>query len=77
MEEEKHMGQEKYIGAMTRGVATLAQDNPDLMEKIVAAFAEKSREADDWFYAIEVDGQRFFVADNGEMGCTVMLPEEY
>lgn len=67
----------KYLGVMTRGVAELAKDHPGLLDRLAQAFAEESAKSEDWFYELEVDGQRFFAADNGERGYTVMLPEEY
>ena len=67
----------KYIGAITAGVKALAMERPELLEKLLRSFSEKAHQVDDSFYLIEVDGQRFFVADNGEDGYTAMLPEEY
>ena len=31
---------------------------------------------DDWFYAVEYKGKKYFIADNGEFGYTAMLPDE-
>ena len=67
----------KYIGVVTIGVSELVKKTPDFLEKLLSAFAEEAHRVDDWFYEIEVDGHRFFVADNGEDGYTAMLPEEY
>jgi len=67
----------KYIGVITIGVSELVDRTPDLLDKLLRAFAEEVHRVDDWFYEIEVDGHRFFVAGNGEDGYTAMLPEEY
>ena len=67
----------KYIGVITIGVSELVNRTPGLLEKLLRAFAEEAHQVDDWLYEIEVDGHRFFVADNGEDGYTAMLPEEY
>ena len=67
----------KYIGVITAGVKALAMERPELLDKLCRAFSEKARQVDGSIYVIEVDGQRFFVADNGEDGYTAMLPEEY
>jgi hypothetical protein len=48
-----------------------------MLDKLLRAFSKEVHSREDWFYQIEVGGQRFFVADNGEDGYTAMLPEEY
>jgi hypothetical protein len=67
----------KYIGYITDGVKVLAKEQPEMLDKLLRAFSEAVHKHQDWFYQIEVDGKRFFVADNGEDGYTAMLPEEY
>jgi hypothetical protein len=67
----------KCIRYITRGVQALAQDKPSMLDKLHRAFAQAIQNKDDWFYKIEIDGQSYFVADNGEDGYTAMLPEEY
>lgn len=64
----------KFIGVWTCG---LAAESSELREKIEIAFDTMAKEQDDWFYKIEIDGKDYFVADNGELGYTAMLPEEY
>jgi len=64
----------KFIGAWTKG---LASKSSETREKIEITFNKMAKEEDDWFYKVEVDGQEYFVADNGEFGFTAMLPEEY
>lgn len=68
-------GYVKTIRYTTRGVADLIRNDGVLHENVLAAFYYQSNQADDWFSVLEVDGQRFFVAENGEDGYTVMLPE--
>lgn len=67
----------KYIGCITDGVQALAMEQPEMLDKLLRAFSEEVHKRQDWFYQIEVEGKRFFVADNGEDGYTAMLPEEY
>ena len=67
----------KYIGCITAGVQALAMEQPEMLDKLLRAFSKEVHSHQDWFYQIEVDGKRFFVADNGEDGYTAMLPEEY
>jgi hypothetical protein len=64
----------KFIGAWTQG---LASKSSETREKIEMAFNKMAKEKDDWFYKVEINGQKYFVADNGEFGFTAMLPEEY
>ena len=67
----------KHIGCVTRGVDALLAERPGLLFKLLRAFGKASSRKEDWFYSLKVDGHRFFAADNGEDGYTVMLPEEY
>jgi hypothetical protein len=67
----------KYIGCITSGVQALAKEQPEMLDKLLRAFSKEVHSREDWFYQIEVDGKRFFVADNGKDGYTAMLPEEY
>ena len=64
----------KFIGIWTSG---LVAESSELRQKIEIAFNAMTKEKDDWFYKVEVDGKNYFVADNGEFGYTAMLPEEY
>ena len=48
----------KYIGVITIGVSELVKKTPDLLEKLLSAFAEEAHRVDDWFYEIEVEGHR-------------------
>ena len=68
------MAQLKYIGVWTVG---LMSESSEVREEIEQAFQASARIKDDSFYSVEVDGRKFFVADNGEFGYTAMLPEEY
>lgn len=67
----------KYIRVITVGVKGLVDKTPGLLEKALRVFFREVHRVDDWIYVIEVDGYRFFAADNGEDGYTLMLPEEY
>lgn len=64
----------KFIGVWTMGMMELSSD---MRERVEKEFYKASAKVDDYFYAIEVDGQKFFVVDNGEMGYTAMIPNEY
>ncbi len=33
--------------------------------------------ANDWFYDVDYKGKKYFIVDNGELGYTAMLPDEY
>ncbi len=67
----------KAVRYMTRGVALLVEENPTLLDQIMEEFGKAASKVDDWFYSFSIQGQQFFVCDNGEDGYTVMLPEEY
>ncbi len=64
----------KFIGVWTLG---LMQESSETREAIEREFSRLAQTHDDWFYAVVVNGRKFFVAENGEMGYTAMLPEEY
>ena len=52
-------------------------ESSEIREGIERAFMEAVKDHEDHFYSVEVAGHKFFVAANGEMGYTAMLPEEY
>jgi hypothetical protein len=64
----------KFIGVWTIG---MMQETSETREAVEKEFHRLVRLKDDWFYAITVDGKKFFVAENGEFGYTAMLPAEY
>lgn len=68
------MNSPKFIGIWTIGLAT---ESSELREKIEIAFNAAAKKQDDWFYSVEIDGLKYFVADNGQFGYTAMLPDEY
>lgn len=68
------MSSQKFIGVWTPGLMT---ESSEVREKLELAFSQMAREQDDWFYSVEINGKKYFVADNGEFGYTAMLPEEY
>lgn len=61
-----------FIGLWTIGMMELTSFQREAIEQAFNA-APKG----DHFYSIEMDGQKFFVAENGEFGYTAMLPSEY
>ena len=65
---------DKFIGAWTSG---LMAESSAVREAIETAFSEAVKDHVDHFYSVEVSGRKFFVASNGEMGYTAMLPDEY
>ncbi|MDP1689487.1 MAG: hypothetical protein Q8L47_05190 [bacterium] len=64
----------KFIGVWTQG---LIAEPSELREKIEIAFNAMAKEKEDWFYKVVINGNDYFVADNGEFGYTAMLPSEY
>lgn len=52
-------------------------ESSEVREKLEVAFDTMAKAQDDWFYSVEINGKKYFVADNGEFGYTAMLPEEY
>jgi hypothetical protein len=67
------MNSQKFIGVWTCG---LMAKSSELREKIEKEFNAMAKEKDDYFYNVVIEGNNYFVQDNGEMGYTVMLPEE-
>lgn len=62
-----------FIGVATPGFTAL---DFDTQFNVVRAFMNAPK--GDWFYCIVLEnGQKIFVAENGESGYTAMLPEEY
>lgn len=47
------------------------------MNEAKRKFTEQRRIKDDWFYSVEIEGKKYFIAENGSNGFTMMLPEEY
>jgi hypothetical protein len=68
------MCSQKFIGIWTSGMMNRPSE---LREQVEIAFNALAKEKDDWFYSVEINGKKYFVADNGEFGYTAMLPEEY
>ena len=64
----------KFIGVWT---PELMMQSSNLRERIEVAFNNAAKKKDDWFYQVEVEGKKYFIADNGEFGYTAMLPSEY
>ncbi len=68
------MQHNNYIGVWTVG---MMDESSEVREKVEQAFNKVVKTGDDWFYSFDIDGKKYFVADNGERGYTAMLPEEY
>ena len=64
----------KYIGLVTPGVQ---EKGATVMMLINEAFTKSVLDHEDFFYCVEVQGEKYYVQDNGEMGYTAMLPDEY
>jgi hypothetical protein len=64
----------KFIGVWTIGMMSFSSEVREAVER---KFLREVRLSDDWFYSVEVDGMKFFVCENGELGYTAMLPSEY
>lgn len=39
--------------------------------------SEQQKKKADWFYLVVIEGKKYFIAQNGSNGFTLMLPEEY
>lgn len=61
-----------FVGLATPGFLSLSHD---MQLAIIRAFMKAPK--GDWFYSVECEGQKVFIAENGERGFTAMLPEEY
>lgn len=55
----------------------MMQESSQTREAVEKEFDRQAKATDDWFYTIRVEGKKFFVVDNGELGYTAMRPEEY
>ena len=47
------------------------------MTKAAGLLFEQQKLKEDWFYSVEIEGKKYFIAMNGSNGFTMMLPEEY
>lgn len=68
------IGTDKFIGCWTAGMMA---ETSELRQAVEKAFHATVLDHEDWLYTIQVSGRKFYVASNGEMGFTAMLPEEY
>lgn len=39
--------------------------------------SEQQEKKSDWFYSVVIENKKYFIAQNGSNGFTLMLPEEY
>ena len=65
---------DKFIGIWTTGMMA---ENSSTREAVEVAFNEAVKDHEDHFYSVYVDGRKFYIAANGELGFTAMLPDEY
>ena len=47
------------------------------MSEAARKLSEQQKEKADWFYAVVIEKKKYFIAQNGSNGFTLMLPEEY
>jgi hypothetical protein len=64
----------KFIGVWTIG---MLQETSETRAAVEKEFERQAKETEDWFYVVNVNGQKFFVVENGELGYTAMRPDEY
>jgi len=71
------MASPKRINAVTSGVfhALSEEDLAELCSRFLAMMHADKK--DDWFYATDFKGRKYFCCDNGEGGYTLMFAEEY
>jgi len=47
------------------------------MTEAAGKLSEEQKKKADWFYAVVIEEKKYFIAQNGSNGFTIMLPEEY
>ena len=47
------------------------------MTEAARKLSEQQKEKADWFYSVAIEEKKYFIAQNGSNGFTLMLPEEY
>ncbi len=47
------------------------------MTEAARKLSEQQKEKADWFYSVVIEEKKYFIAQNGSNGFTLMLPEEY
>jgi hypothetical protein len=47
------------------------------MTEAARKLSEQQKEKADWFYSVVIEEKKYFIAQNGSNGYTLMLPEEY
>lgn len=59
-----------------KGIFSIEEFNK-FMNEAARKLDEQRRKKSDWFYSIEIDSKKYFIAENGSNGFTLMKPEEY
>lgn len=59
-----------------KGIFSIDEFNR-FMSEAARKLSELQKNKYDWFYSIEMDSKKYFIAENGSKGYTLMLPEEY
>ena len=47
------------------------------MTEAARKLSEQQKKKADWFYSVVIEDRKYFIAQNGSNGFTLMLPEEY
>lgn len=69
------MTSNKFIGVWTIGTMQLSSEARERIENVFNELWRINRS--EYFFSMEVMGEKIFVIDNGEMGFTAMLANEY
>lgn len=64
---------QKFTG---HGIFEIEKFN-SFMTKAAGLLSEQHKVKADWFYEVIIEGNKYFIAENGSGGFTLMLPEEY
>jgi len=59
-----------------KGIFSIDEFNR-FMSEAARKLNEQRKKKSDWFYSIEIDSKKYFIAENGSNGFTLMKPEEY
>lgn len=60
----------------TKGIFEIDKFNR-FMNQAAKKLDEQRKRKSDWFYSIQIDKEKYFIAENGSNGFTLMKPEEY
>jgi len=59
-----------------KGIFSMDEFNR-FMNEAARKLGEQRKRKSDWFYSIQIDKDKYFIAENGSKGFTLMKPEEY